>query len=111
LFSVCKKGLQSDYNNFKKKIPFELPIVEDMMGHTVLDIALERHDIFKDMSIGNRFWDLLDLVNTKEPTIFRDSNRHFVSRFKNYASELVLKNSYEMPSLNSQLAMTIFANI
>jgi hypothetical protein len=51
LFSVCKKGLKKGSKYFKPGKPFELPIIEDMNGHTVLDIALERHDEYKDMAI------------------------------------------------------------
>lgn len=47
LFSVCKKGLPTEYKDFKKLEPFELPIVEDLRGHTVLDIALMRHGDYK----------------------------------------------------------------
>lgn len=82
-----------------------------MMGHTVLDIALERHEYFKEMTLEKRFWDLLYLVFTKEPTIFRKFDQNFLLRVKNYFGEFIRRPTIMMPSLNSQLAMTIFANI
>lgn len=81
------------------------------MGHTVLDIALERHDLFKEMNYENRFWDILYLVFDREPTIFRKADRNYLLRVKSYIRELLIRPTFVMPSLNSQLAMTIFANI
>lgn len=46
-----------------KKKPFEIPILEDQRGLTVLDIALERHDFFKQKSsMFDRFWQVYDIV-------------------------------------------------
>ena len=89
-----------------------MPIIEDMLGHTVLDIALERHDLYKEMKLSDRFWDIVYLIIPKNPTIFKNTtNDSWFKKFDLYFKELKCKPSNSMPSLNSQLAMTIFANI
>jgi hypothetical protein len=40
LFVACRKGLEQS-DSFVKRKPFEIPLLEDLNGDTVLDIALK----------------------------------------------------------------------
>lgn len=55
-----------------------MPIVEDLRGHTVLDIALTRHDQYKYMGMTQRFWDFWNLIFGVEDTIFKRKENLFL---------------------------------
>ena len=71
LFSACNEGLEEKFFAYDQGQQFEIPIVEDYNGHTVLDIALANHDQKK---IENP-WELLSKAyeifsQDKKQTIF-----------------------------------------
>lgn len=62
-----------------------------MNGHTVLDIALERHDQYKDMSIELRALDFIRHIFPKEPTIF-NKGTEFPIGIANYTRDFFVNN-------------------
>lgn len=56
VFLVCKKGLkhESEAGYFRSKLPFEIPILQDMLGKTPVDEALGLGDLQSSESIFYR---------------------------------------------------------
>lgn len=76
LFTVCNnEGLKEATQDYPEAQTFEVPILENARGHTVLDIALANHELRKiDLTeVVSKLYEVI--FNTKPSTIFKNNKK------------------------------------